>query len=170
MNDYFYALVDRINGYGYEDMLSVLYNTPFTSRIPKDNNRLKDCIALRDRYGYFNRQDGNCFEIFVCLALDMDELLRDQDHGDRTEEWFWLMMTNIGLVNYDNNNFNEKEVENIIDIFVKRKYKTDGRGGPFPLRYPRDNMRKTDLWYQLNWYVNENFEYEFNDLEEFEDE
>lgn len=175
MNDYFYALVDRVNGYGYEDMLRVLYSYPFEIIVETDANLLPNVFALRDEYGYkpkpYEKDMANCFEIFISLASKFDWLLSDLKNPDRTEEWFWMMMKNTGLIFYDNEHFNRDDIESICDVFVHRKYKTNGYGGPFPLRQPRKNVRRVDLWYQINWYVNENFEYEFNDIqEEFEDE
>lgn len=169
MDEFFYYLVDYVNGYGYEDMLEVLYYTPFESRNHIDNNLLISAREFRESRSMSHQYPGNCFEIFIQLAIRMDDILYDSHHGHRIEEWFWLMMRNMGLIVHDNEHCDISIVENIIEKFINKKYKKDGTGGPFPLDRPLRNVRQVSLWMQLNWYINEQFEYEFNNLESEED-
>lgn len=153
-----------------------MFNTPFEVKVKNDANRVIQALNMRKELGYhprkFEKDLANCFEIFIILAQNMDDILHDLKHGNRTEEWFWLMMKNMGLIFHDNDDFVESDVDTILDMFVHRKYYKNGDGGPFPLKRPLDNMRRVELWYQVNWYVNENFEYEFNEIEseDFENE
>lgn len=170
MSRYFNKLVELVDGYGYENMLLDLYNTPFEVKVHNDENRLDEAYKLRDIYGGPHDNPGNCFEVLIVLAKDVDDILWDSRHGDRTKEWFWMMMENMGLTEYTNPNYNEGRVAIAIDIFVNRKFAKNGSGGPFPLRRPLSNMRRIEWWYALNAYVNENFEYEFEDIQEVNDE
>lgn len=168
MSETFYYFIDRLDGYGYEDMLKVLWNTPFEVKVGRDVNLLNEANDFRYNHGLRNDNPGNCLEILYQLSYKMDSLLYDGDHGPRYVEWFWLMIKNMGLIIFDNENFNYKEVKRKVDIFSQRKYKPDGKGGPFPLQRPISNMKKVDYWYQLNYYVNENFEYEFTEEDDYE--
>ena len=168
---YFYDLVNFVDGAGaYENVLQALFNTPFEAKVAKDENRLKDCRYLREKFGWPTVNPGNCLEVLIVVARDMEDILYDDRHGNRTVEWFWLMMSNMGLTEYTNARYEDTAVLDIIDKFVQRKYKTNGEGGPFPLRRPPNNQRRADLFMLMNYYVNENFIYEYEDLEEFEDE
>lgn len=170
MGEYFWNLVFLIAGDGYENLMIAMHEKPFTVKVRNDENRVKDVRYLREKFGGPVNADPSCLEIFICLARDMEDILYDDRHGNRMDEWFWLMMENMGLTYFTNPNFDEEKVKKILDIFVERKYKTNGEGGPFPLRRPPTSMRRAELWYQMNWYVNENFDYEFEDLEDICDE
>ena len=170
IDEFFYYLVDYIDGYGYEDMLKVLYKTPFEAKVKTDSNLLVSAREFREERTRITDYPGNCFEVLVQMAIDMDDILYDSKHGTRVDQWFWIFMDNMGLTNYDNNDFDYDAVARIVDSFNRRKYKVSGEGGPCPLNRPTKNLRKTDYWYQINMYVNENFAYEYDNLEEDEDE
>lgn len=160
-----------VDGYGYENLLMTLYKTPFYAKVRNDENRMYEARELRAECGNSKDHPGNCLEVLYVIAKDVDEIMFDIKHGDRTVEWFWMMLTNMDLTRYTNPKFNEDEVLRILDIFVERKFSKNGEGGPFPLRRPPMNMRKVEWWYALNWYINENFSYEFDEIEEdFDDE
>ena len=76
-------------------------------------------FALREEYGYkskrYEEDLANCFEIFISLSSKFDWLLSDLKNPDRTEEWFWMMMRNTGLIFYDNEHFDREKVEAICD-------------------------------------------------------
>jgi hypothetical protein len=69
---------------------------------------------------------------------------------------------NAGLNIYDDGYFKENKEQAIlkikqwVSIFNNRTYGRDGTGSPFPLKNPPKDMRKTELFYQLCWYYNEN--------------
>lgn len=163
---YFNKLVEIVDGYGYENLLKDLYSTEFIVKVKTDANLNDDVRYLRERCGWPVTSPATVFEILICIARNMEDILYDEKHGDRLVEWFWLMLENMGLTFYNNTNYDANAVMTIVDIFNNRRYRMTGEGGPFPLRRPPANLRKVDYWYQLNYYVNENFIYEFNNLEE----
>lgn len=165
-DSYFWFLVDYVDGYSYENLLLTMWETPFYAKIKLDENLLTKASAFRHKHSNSTKNPGNCLEIFVQLALNMDSILYDSKHGFRVVDWFWLMMENMHLIQHDNPNFDEDVVKDILDKFVKRRFKMNGEGGPFPLDRPRENLRKVSWWYNLNFYINENFVYEFENLEE----
>lgn len=171
-NDYFewmYALVcnerysDRIS---YRKLFTYLHNTEFIFSIPRDVNRAMDGIGLRRRYSLAeNREDmlsgylkGPCsvLEMMVSLAIRMEEtIMDDPEYGNRTGQWFWSMIGNLGLGMMTDDQFDESYVENSINRFMERKYKPDGSGGLFRIRHAHADLRKVEIWTQMSWYLDE---------------
>ena len=174
MNQYYIWLLDKINSRyfnatRYNRLLSLLYCTDFYSSNPLDQNREMDGVSLRDRFAEDNpgipmdlalaQKPCSVLEVMIALADRCEtDIMQNQDYGDRTGLWFSIMITNLGLDAMVDFNFNKHHCEAIIGQFLSRAYTYNGQGGMFPLVNPRDDMRKTDLWYQMCWYLNENFE------------
>lgn len=71
------------------------------------------------------------------------------------EKWFWIMMENMGLTRYDDEHFDVDDVNRIVDIWLERRFGSDGMGSPFPLQHPFEDQRQIELWQQMQNYVNE---------------
>ena len=54
----------------------------------------------------------------------------------------------------DDNNFDERYTQNVIDIFMSRNYSPDGEGGLFTIKGCDRDLRTVEIWYQLCWYLN----------------
>ena len=128
---YFGILCDLIGMKGpvedcqYFELLYQLYRTEFYSIVPNDDNRALDGVKLRDKYG-FPKVDVPCnlFEMLVALAIRCDEdILYNPEYGDRSKDWFWMMMTNIGLNKFRDRSFGEgweyADVEHIVTVYTK---------------------------------------------------
>lgn len=74
--------------------------------------------------------------------------------GDRTSQWFWGMITNLGLGSMSDSNFNEWLVNDIVTRFLDRDYEPDGRGGLFTVKNWNRDMRTAEIWHQLMAYIN----------------
>ena len=148
----------------YEKLLEHLHNIEFTWFIPKDDNRAHDGLMLRRRFG-LTREDlslqtyltGPCsvLEMMVALAVRCEENIMDDSRlGNRTGQWFWGMIRNLGLSSMNDSSFDTEYVDDKIAIFLNRQYAPDGRGGLFTVKdYPQD-MRTVEIWCQLSWYLN----------------
>ena len=147
--------------YGYyQKVLEYLYIRSFNSKVDLDRNRASDGIDLRELYEYETGFDcdksGPCsiLEVLIGLAKTCEEdIMHDPDYGDRTYLWFWDIMQNLGLTEYDDYMYDLDEVSEIVDQFINRTYGRDGLGGPFYVPGFRGDMRKIDLWYQLNYFI-----------------
>lgn len=153
----------------YMRLLHRLHDTAYEWRIPMDCNRNADGVNLRYRFGdekgipdyiIANVLDGypeaSVLEVLVALALRMEnDILHDDYYGDRTHRWFSIMVDNLGLAWADDDNFDEDEVDQIIDAFLRRGYDRFGHGCPFVVEHPETHMRNVELWYQMCWWVNE---------------
>lgn len=169
INDYFEWLWNFTKCRGHSQnrkIITLLHNIEFRYSIPMDANREEDGIDLRYRfitevgipknyqevYGYL---DGPCsvLEMMIALAIRCEEsIMDDPDIGDRTSEWFWLMMKNLGLDYMSDRKFDRDIAEEKISIFLDRRYKRNGEGGLFVVNGRKD-LRKVEIWYQMCWYL-----------------
>lgn len=173
-NDYFewlynYVCKGRVNNkVSYKRLLGFLHQIEFTFSIPNDVNRAKDGVDLRYRYAIstddigltpniiMDTLDGPCsvFEMMVALAVRCEvTIMDDTRYGDRTGQWFWTMMTNLGIGYMNDELFNKDIAEEIIYTFLDREYAPDGKGGLFYIRNCEDDLRDIEIWSQLCWYL-----------------
>lgn len=149
----------------YDSLLSYLHDTPFRfSSSTMDGNRYEDGISLRYRFGIkkgysdsiiaANLDNRNCsiLEMMVALSIRIENIMADSEHEDRTSDWFWIMIYNLGLAAFDDYNFDEETVSLIVQRFLDRNYADDGSGGLFVI--PGSiQMNKLDIWYQMHEFL-----------------
>ena len=172
-NEYFDWLCDVVCGKRYSEhvsfrkLLSYLHDTEFIFSIPKDANRAEDGVNLRYRFAisqYHEESvdsilydlDGPCsvLEMMVALALRCEEtIMDDASIGNRTGQWFWGMIANLGLGSMTNDKFDIRLVEDSVRRFLCREYEPDGRGGLFYIRRCDRDLRFVEIWHQLCWYL-----------------
>ncbi|MDO5540810.1 MAG: hypothetical protein Q4F83_12210 [Eubacteriales bacterium] len=153
----------------YRKLLYLLHDMEFTYTIPMDGNRAEDGIDLRYRFGYENaykssmiatyldNQPCSVLEMMVALAIRCEEhIMDDPDIGDRTGQWFWNMIVNLGLGSMSDTNFDRDHAEKIVHKFLNHEYKRDGKGGLFTVKRFQIDMRSVEIWYQMCWYLDEN--------------
>lgn len=153
----------------YSILLENLWRTPFVYIIPLDENRAIDGTRLRYRFGYLhgyteeeiyngidNGRPCSVLEMMVALAFRSEEhIMQNPSNGDRTSQWFIDMLDNLRLLSMTNDNFDENYFGRCMHIFMSREYSPNGRGGLFTVKYPRRDMRYTEIWYQCMWYFEE---------------
>lgn len=136
-----------------------LYSKEFIWFVPNDDNRIADGKDLR--YEFVDDSGLNDVDIgWMGLGCSMLELLIGLSRRlafeaeGKPRDWFWHMMKNLGLVEYnDRHPSGEVEVDEILDRVIWRTYRGDGHGGLFPLKNAREDQREVELWYQLSAYV-----------------
>lgn len=164
MSAYFASLVQMIDGERYVLLLKELHRQHFFPVHRMDENRvqevketLREFLPCPPKTPYVT-----IFEILVLLARKYEEFAMKYGEPDKTPTWFWLFMTNCNLNIYEDSYFKAHREESLNKIrewcskFNNRTYGRDGRGSPFPLAKPPCDMRKTELFYQLCYYYNEN--------------
>lgn len=168
-NEYFEWLCELIDSkrfskqVSYRKLLMHLHNIEFTWVIPMDENRADDGIQLRRRYALYcddmSLTDyilGPCsvLEMMVALAIRCEETIMDDTAmGDRTGQWFWGMVHNLGLSPMTDPKFDRAFVDDIIARFLNREYEPNGRGGLFTVRHCNHDLRTVEIWWQLSWYL-----------------
>lgn len=175
-NEYFEWMVDLVcgdlfdKGISYRKVLSYLHTVQFRYTVHMDENREGDGVALRDRfmrtagykgdasdYIYIFDDPNKCsvLEMMIALAVRCEETIMDDPrYGDRTSQWFWGMMNNLGLGAMYDGNYDRDYVHDVVERLLNRKYNRDGSGGLFTVRKFHHDMRKAEIWYQMNEYLN----------------
>lgn len=141
----------------YHKLLWQLHNHEFRIRLKNDKNRLDDAIEMRLRFGHIMRDHPiGIFEVMVALAYRAEKtIMHDDSKGDRTSRWFWSMIDSLGLTYYQDDCYKPKEVRDILDRFICRKYAPNGAGGLFTVRPPHKDMRRVEIWDQLCLYLDD---------------
>ncbi len=174
-NEYFkwmYQLVyDKgySRGISYNKLLKHLHSTEFTYIIEMDGNRAEDGISLRYRFGYERKYKRSIIEKYLdirsCSVLEMlialsirceEHIMNDPDIGNRTGQWFWNMVVNLGLGSMNDVKYNKEYVNGVISRFLNREYKRNGESGLFTVEGCKYDLRTAEIWYQMCWYL---FEY-----------
>lgn len=161
------AIETNTGRFAYTKLLSQLYDIEFTYTIERDRNRAEDGINLRYRFAIMNGYedmyktvlcilDGPCsvLEMMIALAIRCEEnIMDDPDIGDRTKQWFWEMVTSLGLGPMTDDEYDWLTVKSAIERFLYREYFPDGRGGLFTIRGCDRDMRTIEIWSQLCRYL-----------------
>lgn len=156
---------DRFNEEtSYTKLFTHLHNTTFVYSLPLDRNRAFDGRDLRYR---FSRRFGcdesaldnlpcvcSVFEMMVALSIRCEEYIMDDPaYGNRTSQWFWRMISSLGLNGEYNGRYNENYVNDVLHRFLNRDYDSDGKGGLFAINGCREDLRQIEIWDQLTMYL-----------------
>lgn len=168
-NEYFTWLTSLVcknrysNNVSFKRLLSYLHDTEFRYLLELDGNRAEDGIDLRYRFSTESDLedvdlylDGPCsvLEMMIALSIRCEETITDDsDVGNRTKQWFWGMITNLGLGSMSDDRFDELYVRDTVERFLNREYEPDGNGGLFTIRNCEYDLRDVEIWYQLCWYL-----------------
>ena len=170
--DYFEWLYEGMCGdrysknVSYRKLLERLHNINFRYTIPNDRNRASDGKNLRYSFAVAEGCEDNpemiteylegpcsVFEMMVALAQRCESVMDDPKIGDRTGQWFWGMIANLGLNGMTDNRYDEQYVNDVINHFLDREYESNGKGGLFTIRNCEYDLRDVEIWYQLCWYL-----------------
>lgn len=171
LNSYFewlYQLVckDRfLPSISHRRILMHLHSTQFRYLLPKDEDRAGEGVNLRWRFicenrlsaAYLDDLEGPCsvLEMMIGLAIHCEEHIMDNPEiGDRTGQWFWEMMVNLGLGAMSDDRFDRRYADDVINRFLDRQYEPDGKGGLFRIRNCKRDLREVEIFSQLCWYLN----------------
>ena len=149
----------------YEFTLDALQRYIFNDAVGNDSNRTMDAINLRrcfeDEVGekVYICDDEHCtlLEMMVALAERAADLMWDAYDDDQTVHYFWVMFTNLGLDEYTNSRYDDDKVETICENLLCRRYTKHGKGGLFQVKNVPGDMRKVEIWSQMNWYLTEKY-------------
>lgn len=175
MDDAYYRwlvqfLGDEYLEMNYQKLLYKLYATDFYWELEYDGNRATDGLYLRTLFTEEMRGNLGVSKIVTgapCSVLEMllalakkteHDIMYNPFYGDRTCKWFWVMLENLGLDIYDDYGYFEESVDRILYVFMHHLYASDGSGGGmFPNKFVERDLRKTDIWWQLNAFLEKNY-------------
>ena len=148
----------------YRKLLTHLHNIEFIYSIPRDKNRASDGEHLRYRFALYedceelyDYLDDPCsvLEMMIALAIRVEEnILANPEIGDRTSQWFWEMVTNLGLGSMTDQHYDRDYVNEAVERLLYREYEPDGKGGLFRIRNCEYDLRDVEIWCQFNYYIN----------------
>lgn len=151
----------------YEHLLHYLGCKTYIWLHPMDENRDIDALNLRKEF-YFDHGynvsdvfDGprSVLEVLVALSRRIEIEIMGEPGNDHIERWFWIMISNLGLDSMRNDMYDPYYVDHQLDIWLNRKYNSYGKGGIFPLKKLTSDQRVIDTWYQMQAYLNENYQF-----------
>ncbi len=175
--EFMYSTVvdESITGISYRNLFHTLDSIIFEPILAMDENRAVDGSNLKynDFADYYNISNdvinkafGNnpcsVLEVLIALSLKIEsELMTSVKYGNRTGQWFWTMINNLGLNGMSDEKWNmnpvaaSHTVTNIINVFLDRQYQFDGTGGNIVI-FPDTiyDLRLIDIWTQMSWYLN----------------
>jgi hypothetical protein len=162
-----FTIRDPESSQSYITVCSMLHETKFNDRIPNDDNRTAEGMELRDEFvatlsaievgDYAKLHDlgkASLLEMLIAFARRANDQI-----GLGVPGWFRVFLENLGLMIFPDKECGVSEklrIKRIISIMNNRRYTSSGRGGLFPLRNPRTDQRRTELWYQMSAYMSEN--------------
>lgn len=164
------GLINRRSDNTYNKLLEKLSETEFYWSVPNDDNRVEDGLKLRDIFMRkhdtfvpdFDKIPCSVLEMMIGLAQRMEDILTDPSKDDRTAEWFWEMVANLELGVFTDKNYRQvsrdTDIDKILTTFLARTYNRKGEGSLFPLaRNSGKNLPKVEIWYQMQYYLDENY-------------
>jgi hypothetical protein len=157
---------DKSRFLSYEKLLTHLHSVKFTYTIRKDQNRAEDGKDLRWRFicgqdypetynDYLSCLDEPCsvLEMIIAIAIRCEDLMDDPSYGNRTAQWFWGMIVNLGIGSMTDARYDRRLVDVAISKFLKREYEPDGKGGLFTVRNCEYDLRSVEIWKQMCLYL-----------------
>lgn len=146
----------------YNNLFMDLFTYDFTwpRSIPGDSNRAEDGLQLRHNLeapDILKDKPCSILEMLIALSIRIeDEWMHNRDEGNRTSQWFWEMIVNMGLGSQNDRNYDPAYVNACIERFLRRAYEPNGSdGGIFVLNNPRRDLRHVEIWYQAMWWLTE---------------
>jgi len=146
----------------YKKLIKYLDGVRFVALMQEDENRIEDAKELMLRFEddqhpgmvCANTDEPSVLDVMVALACRCeDHIMNDPDLGDRACLWFYAMIKSLGLEEDDDINYDQYYVESVIDNFISRNYDADGHGGLFTVPLEGIDLRKMEIWNQMNWWV-----------------
>ena len=156
--DWLCAKVLTENNSVYRELMNILYRTEFEWIVVGDENRFAEGLELRE---YFLHESGfnNDSEWYSEPCSTLEALIAFANRAsfqtdDPLREWFWRFMNNLGLDEYRQVGIDDEPIiEEILSTFIWRTYDDNGGGGLFPLRTPKRDQTKVEIWYQFCDYL-----------------
>lgn len=153
-------------------LLEHLFNVPFVldKSYVLDEDRVQNGLSMRENYAFrtFTKQvDYDRFldsfrygkisvlEFLVSLSDKMSETIYFDSHRG---EFFWQIIDNLGLDCMNDEEFDSKIVDNVLEILFERRYSRDGSGGGmFYVPNSKFDFTKMDFMHQANVWLSHIF-------------
>lgn len=168
------AFEDEMNAKRFEGVLRELHDIPFYWTIWSDENRAGDALSFRQYEFLVEQPDLDRVDQFwlgqwataAPSALEVLLAIARRWHyyfEDSVPYYFGHLFNNLELNKFPGKRLSTDTLEHIrsiIDDWLSRQFRADGLGSPFPVHHALDvlDMRKVDIWGQMNAYSAEHFQ------------
>lgn len=143
----------------YYKLLLYLNEFNFKTVIKNDINRVSDAYEMRETFKESDLWDAeyipdkpwpvSVLEVLFAMSCRIeDDVMADEEKGNRTSEWFWEMICNLGL-----NTAKESDWYNILNNFLSRKISCFEK----PDDISTKAWNKKELWNQMNEVMSRRF-------------
>jgi hypothetical protein len=156
--DYFEWLISQVDirtDHTYIYVFERMHNLEFVWTVPNDDNRVQDAIDLRLEFldtenGHLNLAGATLLEVLISVSRRVEFTA-----GGDADLWAWRLLKNLGLTKIPDpvEDSQAQRIDDILYALVWRTYDPSGKGGFFPLKHPKEDQTKVEIWYQLNAYV-----------------
>lgn len=149
--NYFETLINMVNSKKaskYLHFLMFLYDFPFISIMPMDDNRRKDGLCLRQRLGFSDLSDCSWLEMLIALAERCEAEMADVGEN-RTWFWFWLIIDYMFSVPVNDVHFDEETVKMTLNGIQEHRISINSN---------RPELAKEEIWTQAMALLNEYIE------------
>lgn len=145
----------------YSDLIYFMFDKPFIFERELDENRVRDVVSILRFPRDFDPEEDDfpvsILEVFVSMSMRVAyEVVGDNNPG----KWFELILNNLGLLKHDNGHFNRRQVDEILDDFMKNNGKPGCKHEPFRIEtenksggYENKNRDNFDIWRQFCMYL-----------------
>lgn len=170
------AFTSRANRREYEGVLRLMHDIPFYWTMWSDDNRGGDALAFRQSDFLGFQQDlesldqvwlgqwataaPSVLEVLLGMARRYTYYFQGQ-----IQYYFGHMFRNLELDRYPGRvltGASQEAVRQRLDTWLSRQFQPNGVGSPFPvndlLAFDVVDMRKVDIWTQMNMYSAEHFQ------------
>jgi hypothetical protein len=143
----------------FDMLFKTLHNLEFVWLLSGDDNRAEDGKELRreflimadipDDVEWRTQIPCSVFEMLIAFSRRAE-----RNTGTSAKEWFWEFLDNLNLAGVnDASGVEPCDIEDTIEMFLWRTYRTDGDGGLFPLRNPQSDQTEQEIWQQFCDYL-----------------
>lgn len=154
----------------YLSLANKLYKMEFKSYVNNDDNRIGDGLNLRNIFRRetmysqpspdLQKMKCSVLEVLIGISIRMDDILYEPNKDQRLDVYLEDIFHNLDIKHLTDDRYNQttdEYVDEIIYNWVERHYEKDGTGGIFPLKNPKNDQRKVEIWYQMQDYIAENY-------------
>ncbi len=173
------AFSSRVNRTEYEGVMRTLHDIPFYWTIWSDENRAGDAMSFRNSdflgfqpdlekldqvwLGHWAMQAPSVLEVLLSIARRWNAYFEGA-----IPYYFGHLFRNMGFDRYPGRMLDRTRhdmVRETVDIWLSRQFQPNGEGSPFPINpgnFANDrnsfDMRKIEIWGQMNAYSAEHFQ------------
>lgn len=143
-------------------LLEIAHSIEFYEKIPNDDNRCKDGMAIREKYVSDTNNSKPVLPFVSILEVMIGISYRMMDYDwilgvDTPEECFWILINNLELTIFSDDYIESSGEISILETafkdVVERSYSKNGEGGLFPLKTTDKDQRLVEIWYQMAEWV-----------------